>query len=53
MGDDGEVVEGECNAQRGKTELYKRVVMSSVVYGSETWTLKGHRRGEKWKCPTE
>ena len=37
-GDDGKVVEREHDAQRRKRELYERVEIPIVVYGSETWS---------------
>ena len=35
LGDDGKIVEVEYDIQRSKTELYERVVIPTVVYGSE------------------
>ena len=37
--DDGKVVEGEYDIQRSKRELYERLVIPTVVYGSETCSL--------------
>ena len=44
MGDDGKVVEEEYDIQTSKTELYERVVIPTVVYGSETWSLSASER---------
>ena len=44
MGDGDKVVEGEYDIQRIKRELCEIVVIPTVVYNSETWSLIAYLR---------
>ena len=44
MGDDGKVVEGNMISREVQRELYERVVIPTVVYGSDTWALSAQER---------
>ena len=46
MGDDGKVVEENMISRDLKRELYEIVVVPTVVYGSEIWSLNAQERSK-------
>ena len=46
MRNDEEVEKGEKIFREVKRELYERVVIQTVVFGSKTWTLSAQERIE-------
>ena len=46
MGDDGKVVEENTISRDLKRELYEIVVVPTVVYVSEIWSLNGQERSK-------